>query len=154
MLDDKQVCFDVHWLLTNIARLKSKAAQHRSQRDQARAASSQSNVVSERSMDPSILAAPPVNFLNQPNPGLAMLNQRFLNTPLALMNPGMMGMGMNALHMGNNMLPGVSLGMNGMLNMGNLRLGMGPIGTFGMRSAIPGFLRNTSQPGMSECARI
>lgn len=106
-------------------------------------------------MDPSLLAAPPVNYLNQPNPGLAMLNPRFLNTPLALMNPAMMGMGMNALHMGNNMLPGVNpmgLGMDGMFNMGNLatmRLGMGPIGTFGMGSAIPGFLRNTSQHGMS-----
>jgi len=107
-------------------------------------------------MDPAMLATPPGNFVNQPNPGLAMFNQRFLNNmPLALMNPGMMGMGsMNALNMGHNMLPGVNpmgLGMDGMFNLGNLtsmRLGMGPIGNLGMGGVIPAFLRNNSQTGM------
>ena len=106
-------------------------------------------------MDPAMLAPPPGNFLSQPNPGMAMLNQRFLNNmPLALMNPGMMGVpGMNALNMSHNMLPvhPMGLGMDGMFNLGNLntmRLGMGPIGNFGMGGAFPAFLRNTPQTGM------
>jgi len=159
LLDDKQVCW---WWWCTICienlqhprQIEVKAAQPRSQRDQARAATS-SNVVSEQSMDPAMLVTPPGNFVNQPNPGLAMLNQRFLNNmPLALMNPGMMGMGMNALSMGHNMFPGVNpigLGMDGMFNLGNLtsmRLGMGPMGSLGMGGAIPAFLRNTSQTGM------
>ena len=106
-------------------------------------------------MDPALLA-PPINFLNQSNPGLAMLNHRFLNNmPVAVMNPGMMGMGINTLNMGNNFLPGVNnpmgLGMDGMFNLGNLttmRLGMGPIGNLGMGSSIPAFLRSASQTGM------
>ena len=156
MLDDKQVRVNYlpAALLLTIVKIEVKAAQPRSQRDQARNMHQGSREPYFNDSDSRTPNTTTMGFPQQVNPAATnMLYQRVMNqmpmmgaANMGMMNPMMMGMGMGMAGMGG--MGGMG-GMNGMgMNMMNGISPMGGIGMNAMRMGMPGMgIMGTAGPG-------